>query len=231
MRYNSLTTHHHLTLFVTRIDFCIHHQPSPTASLTYFSINVDAGASVRDSVGLTRAVFALKNESVFTPVRPYTTSATTSQEEHNALHSTLVNSDISFPHSYISTPIHAIPNDAESKIVATVGGLFAWDYALRNLLPDNVDGLIVELRNTCNQTSMYELVGYDAFFLGENATREAKYNEMEVFRDLTLSTHPNFTTTAGHCQYSIVRNAFEMFYGKTLPSYIQHSHIPHSFSH
>ena len=183
-----------------------------TAPPTYKSINRDSLAILPDSLNLGKAIDELKNESVLSAVRPYNASATNSLEEHKALHSSRPNSDISFPHTYISTPVHEIPTDPESKIVAHVAGLFAWDYALRFLLPDNVDGIIVELRNSCNQSSLYALVGSDAFYLGDNATNESKYDNMEVVRDLSFSTHPNFTTTPGHCRYTIVSvNLFMSF--------------------
>ena len=80
------------------------------------------------------------------------------------MHSTRLNSEVSYPHSFFQVPIHENPHDSESKIVAIAGGGFAWDFALRFLLPDNVEGIIVEIQNSCNQTSLYELIGYDAFF-------------------------------------------------------------------
>lgn len=154
------------------------------------------------------ALLELKNETVYSPNRPYAESSSFTNEEHKAMHSTHTNSDISYPHTFTDSPIHEIPNDYQSKIVGSVGCGFAWDFALRFLLPDNVEGIIVEIRNSCNQTSLYELVGYDAFYLGDNAAKESKYNEMAVERDLSFSTHPNFTTTPGHCRYTIVRQSF-----------------------
>ena len=151
------------------------------------------------------ALLELKNESLFTAVQPYSPSASTTDAEHDRMHSSRHNSDVNYPHSFIATPIHEIPNDADSKIVGNIGGLFAWDYTLRNLLPNNVNGIIVEIRNTCNQSNMYALVGYDAFYLGDNATKESVYEDMEVVRDLSISSHPNFITTPGHCRYTIVR--------------------------
>ena len=165
---------------------------------TYHSINWDFYLAFE---AMNTALLELKNETVFTPVRPYAESSALTNEEHNAMHSSRPNSDVSYPHSFMNTPIHEIPNDYESKIVGTTGGGFA----LRYLLPNNVEGIMVEIQNSCNQTSLYELIGYDAFYLGENATKESKYDNMEVVRDLSLHTHPNFTTTPGHCQYSIVR--------------------------
>ena len=155
------------------------------------------------------ATLELKNETVFTSVQPYSGNGRT-EEEHDIMHSSRLNSDVNYPHSYISTPMHEIPNDTDSKIVGNLGGLFAWDYALRNLLPNTVDGIKVEIRNTCNQSNMYALVGYDAFYLGENATKESKYSSMEIVRDLSIGTHPNFTATPGHCRYCDPTQVFSL---------------------
>jgi hypothetical protein len=175
---------------------------------TYFTINWDAFVGLPDNLEVVTAIITMKNQSAASPVRPYADGGIITEEEHAAMHSSRSNSATSFPHSFILTPVHKIPNDPESKIVACVVGGMAWDFALRNLLPDNVEGIIVELQNSCNQTSLYELIGYDAFYLGENATKESKYDDMEVVRDLSFGTHPNFTTTPGHCRYTIVSEVF-----------------------
>jgi hypothetical protein len=134
----------------------------------------------------------------------YSNTGIISDEDHNARHSALLNSNVSFPQSFIFSPVHDIPGDYDSPIVAFLSGGFAWDYALRFLLPSNVEGVVVEIKNSCNQTSVYELMGYDALYLGKDATHESKYDDMVVIRDLSISTHPNFTTTPGHCRYTIV---------------------------
>lgn len=175
---------------------------------TYYSINWDKWATVPSFVAMGEAMFELMNETVYSPVRPYLESLSFTQEEHSAMHSTRMNSDINYPHSFIYAPIHEILNDDQSKIVGVTGGGFAWDYALRYLLPNNVEGIIVEIQNTCNQSNLYELIGYNAFYLGDNATKDSKYDKMEVVRDLSFGTHPNFTTTPGHCRYSIVSRFF-----------------------
>ena len=89
-----------------------------------------------------QAIYDLKNETVFTSIQPYTPDATRTEVEHDQMHSSRPNSDVNYPHSYISTPVHEIPDDTNSKLVGNLGGLFAWDYALRFLLPDNVAGII-----------------------------------------------------------------------------------------
>jgi hypothetical protein len=171
---------------------------------TYYAINWDLFTGLPDCADMFTAILELKNQSVVSPVRPYVDAGVITEAEHSAMHSSRSNSDITFPHSFLMTPVHKIPNDSGSKIVAYVAGGFAWDFALRNLLPDNVEGIIVEIKNTCNQSGLYELIGHDAFFL-ENTSKESKYHSMEVVRDLSFGTHPNFTATPGHCRYSIVR--------------------------
>lgn len=64
----------------------------------------------------------------------------------------------------------------------------------------------MEIFNSCNQSFLYELHGYDAFYLGPNATRDPKYDHMAVVRELFANTHPGYTTTPGHCYYTIVSN-------------------------
>jgi hypothetical protein len=147
---------------------------------------------------------SLKNETVLTGVRPYSSDTGYKKEEHSALHSTLKNSNISYPHSFVGHPVHAIPGDFNSEIVAYVGGGFAWDFALRNLLPDGVDGIIVETENNCNQSFSYRISGPDAYYFGEGKLHESKYENMKVVRSLSTHTHPNFTTTPGHCYFSMV---------------------------
>jgi hypothetical protein len=176
-------------------------------------INIDAFVVSPFSWDLGQATFALKNETVFSAVQPYS-PISRNEEEHDKMHSSRPNSNVTYPHSFLITPIHEIPNDIDSKIVAMLGGLFAWDYTLRNLLPNNVNGILVEIRNTCHQSHLYSLVGYDAFYLGDNATKDSMYDNMEVVRDLTYSTHPNFTTTPGHCRYSIVSIVRTFFVSK-----------------
>jgi hypothetical protein len=172
---------------------------------TYYTINWDAYTLLTDFVEMYGAIMALKNQTVISPVRPYQDAGVLTEAEHAAMHSSRSNSDVSYPHSFLHTPVHKIPNDANSKIVAYIGAGFAWDYALRNLLPNNVEGIIVEIKNNCNQSKFFELVGKDAFFLGNNATKESKFDNMAVVRDLSVNTHPNFTSTPGHCRYKIVR--------------------------
>jgi hypothetical protein len=175
------------------------------APSSYYSINWDLIGSFETMKDHVNAMLALKNESITTGIVPYGGSGVMTNEEHNATHSALPNSEVSFPHSVLFTPVHQIPGDSDSKVVAFISGGFAWDFALRYVLPDNIEGIVVEIRNSCNQSGTYELMGHNAIFLGEHFSHDPKFDNMEVVRDLSPSTHPNFATIPGHCRYTMVR--------------------------
>jgi hypothetical protein len=194
--------------FSLRITICFH---KIEALSSYVVLNWDfIATSGFGYFEVINAMLTLQNQSITSMVASYGDSGILTEEEHNAMHSTLLSSSVSFPHSFLYTPVYKIPGDYKSKIVAFIGSGFAWDFALRFLLPDNIEGIVVEIRNSCNQTGAYELIGIDAFYLGDNITHESTYDDMEVVRELSVSTHPNFTTTAGNCHYTIVRKILSL---------------------
>jgi hypothetical protein len=146
----------------------------------------------------------LRGELLFTKFRAYSSQSALSKTEHDALHSQVNGSSVKFPHSFVGYPIFRVPGDSKSEIVAYAGSGFAWDFALRNLLPEGVDGIIVKIENNCNQSASYQIAGREAFYIGDGELHETKYNHMKVFRSLSVYNHPNFTTTPGHCFYSMV---------------------------
>lgn len=152
-------------------------------------------------------MIVLRNQTLITPVRKYVGVPTAmSQDEHDALHSALPDSNSEHPHSVVVHPIHERIDDPDSPIVALFGGGIAWDFALRNLLPHGVRGMMTVIKNTCNQSFTYEIDGRDALFKGAGDSHNTKYDRMEVFINLALSTHADFDSTPGHCRYSMVRS-------------------------
>lgn len=66
--------------------------------------NVQSVPAFRDVVD---ALLLLKNETVLSGVRPYTTAGLSlSKEKHEAMHSKLTNSSIEHPHSFVYTAVH-----------------------------------------------------------------------------------------------------------------------------
>ncbi|CAJ1936599.1 unnamed protein product [Cylindrotheca closterium] len=177
-----------------------HFSPPP---FTHGAINwnVQSVDAFRDVVD---ALLLLKNETVISPVRPYTTAGMSmSQEEHEAMHSTLKDSSTEHPHSFVYTAVHEDANDRQSPIVAVVSAGSAWDASLYNLLPDGVMGMKAVIQNNCGQQFTYEINGPEAIFLGEGDLHEPEYNEYKLTADLSFHTHPDFETTPGHCQFQM----------------------------
>ena len=157
---------------------------------------------------IVRASFSVGPRTIWTRVRPYRAAVPTamSKEEHDALHSERPDSKSEYPHSISIHPIHQVPGDYDSPVVAVLGGGTAWDYALRGLLPATVKGIHVVVRNNCNQTYTYKLDGQDAFFVEAGDLHESQYDDMEVRTSLSLWDDEDFISTPGHCVYSIVSN-------------------------
>lgn len=136
--------------------------------LLYSPPPVNFGSMLYDCLGvpdykMVTLAMAEARSTVLSNVRPSWTTAGSglSHEEHEAMHSRLPNSHTSYPHSVIVTPIFEIPNVNSSKVVGLLGGGFAWDFALRNLLPEGVRGIFVVLSNTCR----YCFLGFRHFEL------------------------------------------------------------------
>ena len=136
---------------------------------------------------------------MFSEVRPFISLPA---EEHRKFHSDA--SGENHPHSLTHHPIFERVHDPTSKVVSIITFTTAWDDSMLNLLPENVNGIICVVKNTCGQVFTYEVHGKDAFYLGDKDFHDPKYNYLEVKVDLSLHTHPDFASQPGHCLYSMV---------------------------
>lgn len=134
------------------------------------------------------------------------------REEHNELHTELLDPRAENPHSFFVHPIHRAlrpgePLDTNREIMGVLAGASAWDVALLDLLPDGVVGIHAVVSNNCGQSYTYEIRGGDALYLGPEDLHETQYDGMDVNVNLALHEHPDFATTPGHCQYQMVRTS------------------------
>ena len=165
----------------------------------YRSINWNP-AFMPEFKALIEAMLVLKNETVFTRVRPY---AAFDKEQHKLLHTGGQDPD-EFPHSFFFHPIYEKPRDPTSPIVSFLAGTTAWDSSMQNLLPIGVAGIVCVLKNSFNQTYSYKINGPDALFIGEGDKHDQKYDDVVRVVDLSPNTHPAFHATTGHGVYEMV---------------------------
>jgi len=174
-------------------------------------------------------MFKMRNETVISLVRPYTIAVPMAMtaEEHQAMHSQINPSSVSeHPHSFYFNNIFEEVGNTNSRIVAAIGGGVAWDYSLRNLLPDTVRGLMVVIKNSCDQAFTYRIDGKDAFFVGEGDQHNTKYTlEKEV--DLAIHNNPDFFDTPDHCWYRLVSHP--MIVVSWLHATLSHTCVQHIF--
>ncbi|CAB9530660.1 Guanylate cyclase [Seminavis robusta] len=159
----------------------------------------------------------LHNELVFTTIKPF---ANVPAEEHAKMHSNGAEG-ANNPHSFTFHPVHRVPGNQSSDIVAMFAVATAWDFSMQNLLPDNVKGMYCVLQNTCNQTVTYRIDGGNATYLGDGELQPSEFDDMAVFVDLNLQTHPDARSTPGHCMYSMKiypSKAFESDYKTNTPA-------------
>jgi class 3 adenylate cyclase len=153
---------------------------------------------------LLRSAIQLRNESLWTNVRPYTTAGVSfTPEQHAAMHSNREGSQPDQPHSFVFRPVFRSLQDNTSEAVAILTLPVAWDVPLRHALPESVNGINVVLRNTCNQSFTYLLNGPDALYIGEGDLHDTTYDDLGMSVDLWESDHPDYITVGNHCLFSL----------------------------
>jgi hypothetical protein len=159
--------------------------------------------SVESYIDILRSVVQLRNESLWTNVRPYTTAGMSfTPEQHAAMQSNRKGSQPDQPHSLVFRAVFRSLHDDTSDIVAAVTVPVAWDVPLQKVLPETSNGINVVLRNTCNQSFTYLLNGPDASYIGEGDLHEKTYDELGMSVDLWESNHPDYLTVGNHGLFS-----------------------------
>lgn len=149
---------------------------------------------------LVESTLTLGNETLVSSVKPFQALP---QEEHAQFH-LQDPKGIDYPHSFFWYPVHEIPKDNTSPIVATLTLAHAWDVSMRKLLPETVRGIYAVLKNNCDQTFTFMIDGHDVLYIGDDDYHDPLYDDYELRENLTPHTHPNYTTSPGHCIYSLV---------------------------
>ena len=126
---------------------------------SYFVVGLDISSINYDD--LFTALKTLGNQTLLSNINPYIESDDAERRYHEQFHSELPDSQASYPHSFLCHPV----NDAQKELIGVVLLPVAWDSALRNLLPSNVQGINVIVENSAGQAETYRIAGKDAFYV------------------------------------------------------------------
>ena len=87
------------------------------------------------------------------------------------------------PLSYIYYPVF---HDFEKKrLVAGIESMVYWRSYFEYILPDQVSGIVVVVKNTKNESFSYQINGKEAVFLGLADAHDSKYDHMMLRADYT----------------------------------------------
>ena len=90
-----------------------------------------------------------------------------------------------WPSSFMAAPVYDRLTPG-AKLVGAVTAEMPWHMYIKNLIPDGINGIIVVVRNTCEQVFTYRIDGPDVIFLGESDLHDPAYDEHEISSRFTV---------------------------------------------
>jgi hypothetical protein len=112
------------------------------------------------------------------------------------------------PMAFLLLPVFDKFDITDRKVVAVMRSVIHWRAYLRGILPPNVNEIIVVLDNKCDGSYTYEIIGSEAYAIGQGDQHDHKYDYMEKRANVTLMTLNDGTAKGiplnqGLCPYSI----------------------------
>eukprot|EP00934_Nitzschia_sp_Nitz4_P003606 Nitzschia sp. Nitz4//scaffold172_size47551//36784//40556//NITZ4_007147-RA/size47551-augustus-gene-0.40-mRNA-1//1//CDS//3329538768//3596//frame0 len=86
--------------------------------------------------------------------------------------------------------------DESAEMVGVVWSSFYWHMMFHDILPEGIDGMVVVVENTCNDTATYVVNGPHVEFLGYGDGHDPAYNGM--VRESTLKNLSVYSTGSRH---------------------------------
>ena len=86
------------------------------------------------------------------------------------------------PRSVIATPVFE-DFDEGSKVVGVVLAIQAWERYFEDILPHGVNGLVVDITDTCGKGFSFAIDGPHAYYRGNGIHHDEKYNHLAVIHD------------------------------------------------
>lgn len=79
-----------------------------------------------------------------------------------------------------STTDGEVYDPSKDSIVGVLEGSFFWRDLIKNILPENTNGVVVVFQNPCNPDFTYQIDGPKAIFLGRGDLHDAQYDDQLV---------------------------------------------------
>jgi hypothetical protein len=105
------------------------------------------------------------------------------QQTHDSMHPLSRADRFLHPHTLTAQPVYDSLS-RETRVVGYLFSVFAWDAIFVNLLPEGVNGIIVVVRNTCNEFCTYVLNG--------NEVRTVNFTNTERYLTFIGTEHSTF---------------------------------------
>lgn len=172
---------------------------SQSPARTSFSGTLNWNVGSVPSIGDAMKLLLSMDEVLISEVRPF---LAISKEVHSTFHDGGADGVVDHPHSFVYAPVHKSVTDTTT--VATLTAAIAWDASLRNLLPEEVKGLVCVIRNNCGQNYTYLIDGSKALFQGSGDLHDAVYDSFKKEVQVAWNAEEWFVETPGHCLYTMV---------------------------
>ncbi|CAB9501057.1 Receptor-type guanylate cyclase gcy [Seminavis robusta] len=94
------------------------------------------------------------------------------------------------PLAYYYIPVYDTL-DRNASLVGVLDAFIYWQTYFENVLPEQAQGVVAVLDNTCNQSFTFSIHGSDAKFVGPGDLHDSKYDEMGEFTDYGIFLQRN----------------------------------------
>ena len=128
----------------------------------------------------------------------------------------------SHPRSYVVQPV--MSNFVNNTLVGFMIAVLEWDAYFVSVLPEDTNGIVVSVKDTCGSSFTYIINGREAVYLGEGDLHDPAYNDINqtysFAQEATLSDAQTADTTGPFCDYTMTVYAsatFEQSYRSTAP--------------
>jgi len=90
------------------------------------------------------------------------------------------------PRNLVLQPVYDSFDDKNRNLTGIIMGVFAWDLFLSGLIPNDVDGIVCVIRNTCGDIFSYELQGNTNKFLGLGDHHDSEITNVREYTPLNF---------------------------------------------